>query len=81
MKTPFISGLGPGHLENEDLLGTGMHPGEPYETLSKMYLLDGVNHHPRSFTPVDYPAHERREHVLATAEQLKRCSIIDGNNI
>ncbi|MBS3107550.1 radical SAM protein [Candidatus Woesearchaeota archaeon] len=42
----LIAGLGPGHLEKEDLIGSGMDPFFSDEENKEAYLLDGINHHP-----------------------------------
>lgn len=67
MKVLLIAGLGPGHLENEDLFGSSMDPRASAEYMRNQYNINGLDCSPANLV---YKSDDNYEPVL------KKCEIV-----
>lgn len=65
MKVLLISGLGPGHLENEDLFGSSMDPRVSAEHMRSQYIISGLDYSPANLF---YRSDDDHELVLKQIE-------------
>jgi anaerobic magnesium-protoporphyrin IX monomethyl ester cyclase len=67
MKVLLIAGLGPGHLENEDLRGSYMDSSLSKEIIDSEYILNGVNY---SLNKLTYKSKDNNEKLLREDKQV-----------